>query len=561
MKLQTKILILLSLVTTIILLFFVSYQFIRFRESSIMYKDNLKNQELVISKVMEMNSEKYEQLINDNSGWDDMVYFADAPDTAWARENVDFFVNSFDLSFILVFNRDSDLVYQFGDKDILDKSAQLDKKVINALFAGNPFPRFFARGYDGIYEIFGATIVPAADSDTRNTAAQGFLFTGIKWDEKFIENLAVATNFKTRLLTNPDSLKSNSSQRSYIERELTDFKGTLLAKIVFTGNDPVAKEKNLLLMLSFLVLLAAVASVAVLMYYFGNTVIQPLKQISNTLGSKNPGLLKIDENNSVEFKQIKELINGYFQQEQVLKANFAELSALNISKNKLFSVVAVNLKSPVEGLITLSDLLNDSIKRNDHETTKELLDMIGNQANQTLQLLENLFNWSKLQSAKIDFAPEETSLKMVIEQVVHDLKLAGNLKNIKIEVEFSGQILVSADYKMLRTILQNLVSNAIKFTYTGGWVKIAANTNEKFANISVSDNGIGISAENLGKLFEVDATKPGIGTDNERGTGLGLIISKVFVEKHGGTISVVSSEGNGSEFSFSIPLAPVVLIN
>ncbi len=555
MKLQTKVLVLLSLVTVVILLFFVSYQFIRFRENNLLYKENLKSQEMVIDKVLQLNRIRFEQLINDNSGWDEMVEFAQNPDTSWADENVDFFVNSFQLSFVLVYNKGKNLVYRFGHEKYLREINFIDSQLIDNLFLKNAFPHFFVVINGELVEFFGATIVPAADADMRKTEPQGYIFTAKNWDSAIINELGLATNYNTGLMVNsPVKPDEHSETQSISRRELKDYNANTVANLIFYGNDMVKKEKNLLLLLSFLVMFFAVASVLVLMYYFRNIVIQPLRQISESLGKKNPDYLKAGGNSTHEFKQIKELITGYFQQETELKANYAALKELNAQKSKLFSVVAVNLKNPVEGLISLSELLEDSLKRLDNENTKELLDMIGNQANQTLHLLETLFDWSRLQSDKMNYNPEGTNLKMVIDQVLHDLKLSYTLKNISIEVHLAGQFLVNADYKMLKIILRNLISNAVKFTYSGGWVKVSVQQAGNFVQINVSDNGVGISPENLKSLFNIDANQPGIGTDNERGTGLGLVISKVFVEKHGGAITVVSKEEQGSVFTFTIPL-------
>ncbi|MGE0020069.1 MAG: ATP-binding protein [Draconibacterium sp.] len=556
MKLQNRILVILALLTTIILLFFASYQFIRFRESKLLYNESLKSQDLVIDKVLQINRLRFEQLINDNSGWDEMVNFVHHPDSSWADENVDFFVNSFGLSFVMVFNAESNPVYQFGNNEMMKNVDFLKPQLFTEQFLNNPFPHFFVVLNNELVEFFGATIVPAADADDRKTVPNGFIFIAKQWDNKTQEDLEQATNFNTEIVFGTsDKLAQTESGLISFHRELADYSSKVVAEIIFKRVDPVAKEKSLLLLLSVLVLTFAVVSVFILMYYIRSTVIQPLRQISETLGHKNPNLLNDETDKVFEFKQIKEMITGYFQQETELKSSYAELKQINAAKSKLFSIVAVNLKNPVEGLITLSELLEDSLKRQDNETTKELLDMIGNQANQTLQLLETLLNWSKLQADNMIFNPEETNLKLVIDQVLNDLKLSSQLKNIGVETDIPKQIMVNSDYKMLKAILKNLVSNAIKFTYSGGWVKISAKTDGNFARIVVSDNGVGISQENFRKLFSIDNTLPGIGTDNERGAGLGLIISKTFVEKHGGVISVVSDEGIGSAFSFTIPLA------
>lgn len=555
MKLQTKILVHLSLITTVILLFFISYQFIRFRESKLLHKENLKSQEKVIDKILELNRAGYEQLISDNSSWDEMVAFAANPDTIWAKENVDFFVNSFQLSFVSVFNIERKPIYYFGDREIRKEIWFLDEQLLVKLFEKKSFPHFFVKISDKLVEVFGATIVPAFDADQRETIPQGYIFIGKCWDKTVLDEIAQASNYITKIEFTSDSGIINKTERKEFIRVFNDYLNVPVAKLHFYGDDPFAKGKKLLLILSFTVLFFAMVSLIVLMIYFSNTVIKPLKQISESLGKGNPGILKSENDSTYEFKQIRELIAKYFEQEQELKANFVELTEINTVKNKLFSIVALNLKNPVEGLVTLSELLEDSLKRQDVETTKELLDMIGNQANQTLFLLETLFDWSRMQSDQITFNPEILNLKIILDQVLHDMMGFFTTKRISVSVEGQQHISVYADYYMIKAILRNLISNSIKYTYSEGWVKIKIDIKDNFAIIAVQDNGLGMSNEAIETLFITDKGQPKIGTDNERGTGLGLIICDEFVKKNGGKICVESTLGKGSVFKFTIPLA------
>lgn len=160
MKLQLKILILLSIIFGIILLSFLSYQYIRQKEKNLYAQETRKNQELVIDKVLQLNRIKYEQLINDNSGWDDMVSFVAKPDSAWAKDNVDFFVTQFKLSFVLAYNINKKLVYQYGDSICLQNVKYPDAAMIGANFSGKPYVHYFEYCGNDLIEFFGAIIVP-----------------------------------------------------------------------------------------------------------------------------------------------------------------------------------------------------------------------------------------------------------------------------------------------------------------------------------------------------------------------------------------------------------------
>ena len=169
-------------------------------------------------------------------------------------------------------------------------------------------------------------------------------------------------------------------------------------------------------------------------------------------------------------------------------------------------------------------------------------------------LLNNLLEWSRSQTGSIKYNPTTISLSAMVNDLLLLLNQTAEKKGIQLSSAISEDCSVYVDEKMIQTVIRNLVSNALKFTESGGIVRIESRTREDETEIVVSDTGLGIPAEHLGKLFSISENYSTTGTDMERGTGLGLILCKEFVEKNGGTIRVKSEPGKGSEFSFTVPI-------
>jgi signal transduction histidine kinase len=240
--------------------------------------------------------------------------------------------------------------------------------------------------------------------------------------------------------------------------------------------------------------------------------------------------------------------------EKTVAINTAELKELNASKDKFFSIIAHDLKNPFNTLIGFSEMMKESVRLNDPTTFYEYAAMINTSAVQTYRLLENLLEWASAQRGKLEFIPVQLNL---YELVKDEFSMAEEMaigKDIELICHIDEYMTITADKNMLRTILRNLISNAIKFTHRKGKVEVNAKISGQNAEISVSDNGIGMSSETISKLFKLDSNLLTRGTDNESGTGLGLFLCKEFVEKHGGRIWAESAEADGSVFKFIIPL-------
>ena len=230
-----------------------------------------------------------------------------------------------------------------------------------------------------------------------------------------------------------------------------------------------------------------------------------------------------------------------------------ELQELNVTKDKFFSIIAHDLKSPFNNLLGLSEVLMENIRIIDIDEIENHVISINKTARNAFNLLEDLLMWGRAQQDKIPFKPQNLSFADICKNTLKTLNPNANAKNIAINYSPSDHINVFVDSTMLKTILRNLVSNAIKFTNNGGAININAEENSGNVTISVSDNGVGIAPDDLTKLFDISEVLTTKGTAKETGTGLGLLICKEFVEKHGGKIWVESEVGKGSDFKFTLP--------
>jgi PAS domain S-box len=240
--------------------------------------------------------------------------------------------------------------------------------------------------------------------------------------------------------------------------------------------------------------------------------------------------------------------------ELALKESERKLLQLNTDKDRFISILGHDLKNPFNNLLGLSEVLIEDIRKLDIDEIEDIANNINKSARTTYNLLEDILMWARTQQGKIPFKPQILSFRDICKDILEILNSNANAKNITINYSAADDINVFADIDMLKTVLRNLVSNAIKFTNNGGAININAEENSGNVTISVSDNGIGIPPDNLTKLFDISQVLTTKGTAKETGTGLGLLLCKEFVEKHGGKIWVESEVGKGSDFKFTLPI-------
>ncbi len=267
-----------------------------------------------------------------------------------------------------------------------------------------------------------------------------------------------------------------------------------------------------------------------------------LKQKVSFLGEFSIGFNKMIEALR-EKKLMEDKIN--LQNEQLLK--------LNAEKDKFFSIIAHDLRSPFTGFLGLTQLMAEDLKAMSLDDIQGIAVNMRDSATNIYRLLENLLEWSRMEQGLIPFHPVEIELLGLVHESTLMILEAARVKGIEIQYSIAEELQVVTDRNILKTILRNLLSNAVKFTPRGGQILITAKAAAgNSVEVCVRDSGIGMNAELAGKLFRIDASTGREGTEGESSTGLGLILCKEFVEKHGGSIRAESEEGKGSSFYFTI---------
>lgn len=253
----------------------------------------------------------------------------------------------------------------------------------------------------------------------------------------------------------------------------------------------------------------------------------------------------------IKNKELQEINDNL---EKLVDERTNELAMANATKDKFFSIIAHDLKNSFNGLLGYSNILLSDFDTFGDADKINMISAIKQVSESTYKLLQNLLDWARVQTGGISYNPERTPLSALM-QDGYEVQLGlAEQKGIKLEMHILEEAYVYADQNMISTVVRNLLSNAIKFTKSEGTVVMTLKREEKWAVIGIKDSGIGISKENLAKLFKVSENFKTFGTNNEEGTGLGLILCKEFILKNEGEITIQSEMGVGTEFFVKLPL-------
>jgi signal transduction histidine kinase len=288
-----------------------------------------------------------------------------------------------------------------------------------------------------------------------------------------------------------------------------------------------------------------------------------LKPAKNTVYNKNERLKSLDllgvvsdkgtvyeKNLRLRLQEMEELNANL---EKLIEQRTAKLAEIVSTNAKFLSIIAHDLRNPFSSILGILGIIKLSIKDKKIGEIEEYIDMAYNSANNTLILLDNLLVWAVSQNKEKNFNPVKINLYELLGEEIESLNTSAKQKQIALNHSIEPNLNVTADLQMVKTILRNLISNAIKFTNINGEISINALEKQQFVEVAVKDDGIGVSYEAQKNLFRIDLFHSTPGTNNERGTGLGLLLCKEFVELHGGSIWIESEPGKGSRFAFTLP--------
>ncbi|MFN2267810.1 MAG: ATP-binding protein, partial [Desulfonatronovibrio sp.] len=230
-----------------------------------------------------------------------------------------------------------------------------------------------------------------------------------------------------------------------------------------------------------------------------------------------------------------------------------KLEEANDQKEKLLSIIAHDLKSPMAGVFSISKLLAQDIQSLSQQEIKLISDEIHKSMENLMILLDDLLQWAQMSSERMEFSFEKIDIHKLAEPTLHTARDMAQRKSIKIQSEIPEDLFIVADKSMINTVIRNLIFNAIKFTNKDGNIFIKARIAESFVEVCIQDDGIGMEEKVLSTIFTVDKSKRQLGTEGEKGTGLGLVLCKDFVEKHGGRIWAESEPDKGTRVFFTLP--------
>ncbi len=272
------------------------------------------------------------------------------------------------------------------------------------------------------------------------------------------------------------------------------------------------------------------------------------RRVQEELKNSNEELYKLNEQIANESGKLLRL------NDQLLESEY-KLKDANAAKDKFFNIIAHDLKNPLQLLLFSSDLLSLYMKRDDKQKMEKYLLSLNQTIVSLRDLLDNLLTWARTQSGGIEFRPESLNIFEIFAEIGDLCEVSASKKNIELVNDVDPDIFLKVDRNMISTVVRNLAFNALKFTDMGGTIKFLSSENKDAYVFSISDSGVGIKEEDIDKLFRIDVHHTTIGTSKEKGTGLGLIICKEFIEQHGGRIWVESEYGKGSVFKFEIPIS------
>lgn len=250
-------------------------------------------------------------------------------------------------------------------------------------------------------------------------------------------------------------------------------------------------------------------------------------------------------------EQIALAIDKKYREQKIIEYS-EELKESNASKDKFFSIIAHDLKSPFHGILGLSRMIYEEFDSMDDDELRSSLEILKDSSENTYKLIENLLDWSRLETGKMKFQPSFQNMFMLVEDTRMLLNQNARLKDIAIRNKISHTSLVWGDSNMLHSLLQNIISNSIKFTPNNGIIEISEQAMDDKVEYTISDTGVGIDQNNIDKLFKLDVNYSTRGTMDEKGTGLGLVLCKEIVNIHKGDISIKSEVGKGTKIIFTL---------
>lgn len=537
LTLQIKLIVLLL---SVVFSFFVVFSYLYYskslREKEIEKKilsTNIKTIESVVQSKISFQKD----ITKDYAIWDDMDKAVKSRDLLWLKKYAESFLSTYEQNYFAVFDKEGNSLYvQPQDKNLFFQSFVKELK-------GNCGDFFVME--DSIPVHVSWSIITTTSDTERILSGSGYLFVAKKWNTTFMSELAKNTGLFVYL--HAPYLQDKSFTK--ISYDLNSVDGNSLTSIYFEQDDFISQLHKREQLLFFTAVFSMCLILLVFWLIIRKNITHPMAVILQALKIGDITILQQMKVNRFydEWDTLSYLVVDNIQKTKKLK----ELVA---TKDKFFDVIAHDLRSPFNAIVGFSEMLSNDEEELSIEQRKKFSQYILTTSQGANKLLTRLLEWARLQTGRWTPNPQPFAINKLIDGVVSFHQSTATHYKVNLLTDIKDSFMVYADEQMIETVVRNLISNAIKFTQSGGFVKIEIRKQEKDVVVVVRDNGKGMSQSLVSSLFKIGENVVSHDVSGKLGTGLGLILCKELVEKNGGTIWAKSEPAKGSEFYFTIPL-------
>ena len=546
----SKVVFVLLVVSIGFLLLFTALFYFNLKQEKEFYRSSSVDLEREINGLIDLNSEGYISLINEITYWDDLVDFVQTKDINWFDNSVVYLIDSYKVDYIDVYTMDEEFVSKASTTKIKTKNF-IPKEVFPKL-KQDKLIKFYTKVPEGIVAVYGATIHSSIDPFKNKTPPQGYFFMAKLLNDKYFSNIKTVSN--TTVGYYDTAVKLNKEGIFYL-KDLKNINGEVIGSLLFEREAQVdfSNSRNVL----YVMLVAFCISILIFLYYAKKWAQRPIRLIKEVLEKGNMSAINSLKRIRGEFRYIGKLFEQNYHQKITLEKTKKKAEESDKLKSAFLMNLSHEIRTPMNAILGFSDLLQ---KKDLQESEKEeYLNIIQKSGKSLIDIIDDLVEMSKIDSEIIEPKYSSIDLNAMIQATFEAVKVTvPSNKNIDFKLiapkrGFNRNIIT--DMVKLNQVIINLLTNAIKFTEEGFIVmEYDSDLKNSLIHFSVKDSGKGIPDELQEKIFSRFNKVDFISDIDNKGLGLGLAISKAYVEMLGGTISLKSELGVGSIFSFSIPL-------
>jgi signal transduction histidine kinase len=535
----------------IFLLLFISLYFYTLKQEQQVYISAQQQFSNEIESLLELNSESLRLAVNDFTRSDGLVQFAKTRDTKWYNDHIISAINSFNIDYIGVYDTAYNIITETSSLKILSRRF-IPRSAVAELHKSR-HSNFFLLTTEGLVEVSAASINPTFDRTHTRTEPSGYTFMVRLWDHSFKTRLSRITSSKVEFTQLSDQKNNPDPNIVSVSKELTSWNNKVISNIVFSRPFTLNFRSSKYLLL--ITVVAFIIGMIIYIIFARLWIYRPLNLITDILVSEtesNKSIKKLQQSPG-EFSYIGVLLEDYFTQRKTLEHAKQKAEESDKLKSAFLSNMAHEIRTPMHGILGFADMLKTASISG--EQMQEYITIIERSSARMLNTITDLIDISKIESGQAEVDYSTVDINNLMESIHAVYKPEANKKGLNfdlVNVTETEKIFIRTDREKLETILSKLVKNAIKYTKTG-IIESGYEHKGKYLLFFVRDTGIGIEPDKQLTIFDRFTQADNSLSKSYEGAGLGLSISKAYVEMLRGTIWVDSEPGKGSVFYFTLP--------